>query len=162
MYLCIWQVILSFYINMKLIIRQWNVLCRKPLLDAIWKMCVGGKWKLLHIGRKGLVFILCVLLIASWISECYCGWNNDIAPLKMLTVMETVAMWCPEWIKNAWHTPFQLTLWFPGWLETSRCLIQPKPMIFFDYYKCNSLTLNRFVCLVGKIHKRNIPRSWLR
>lgn len=117
----------TFNINMKLIIWQCNVLCQKPLSDAIWKMCVGGKWRLLHIGRKGLVFILSVLLIASWISECYCGWNNDIAPLKMLTVMETVAMWCPEWIKNAWQTPFQLTLWFPGWFETSRCLIQPSP-----------------------------------
>lgn len=152
----------SFNINWKLITGQWNALWRQPLLDAIWKARVGGTHRRLHIGRKALLFILSALLIASWISECYCGWNNDIAALKMLTVMETVAMWCPEWIKNAWQTPFQLTLWFPGWFETSRCLIQPKPMIFFDYYRSNPLTLNRFVCLMGKTHTQSILRSWLR
>lgn len=151
---------MRFNINIKLIICQWNVLCWKPLLDAIWKMCVGGKGRFLHTGRKGLVPILSVLLIVSWISECFCSWNNDIASLKMLTVKETVAMWCPEWIKNASQTPFQLTLWFHGWFETPHYLIQRKATIFFDY-KCNPLILNRFVCLMGKIQKLMfLEASW--
>lgn len=130
---------MRFNINIKLIIWQWHFLYRKPLLDAIWKMYIFGKGRLLHTGRKGLVPILSVLLIFSWISECCCGWNNDIASLKMLTIMETVALWCPEWIKNASQTPFPLTSWLPGWFEISHYLIQPKPTIFFDYYKYNPL-----------------------
>lgn len=124
-------------------------------------MCIGGKGRLLHTGRKGLVPILSVLLIVSWFSECYCGWNNDISSLKMLTFMETVAMWWPGWIKNASQTPFPLTSWFPGWFETSHYLIQPKPTIFSDYYKCSLLILNRFVCLMGKIQKlTSLEASW--
>lgn len=127
----------------------------------MWKMCIGGKGRLPHTGRKGLVPILCVLLIFPWFSECYCDWNNDIASLKMLTFMKTVTMWCPEWIKNASQTPFPLTSRFPGWFETSHYLIQPKPTIFFDYYICIPLILDRFISLKGKVQKLPfLEASW--